>query len=111
MRDPETKMYHIGGIQYKHLIGTRAQVYNGTAYKTEGGLIKEDLLMNRWGRIVSKKKHNTATNERRLEKYGYYAEKGKFGYVRKTAKRSSSTDSSSKRSKTFFKRFLSQPQK
>ena len=39
--------------------------------------------MNKWGRIVSSKKHKTAKKEKRLQKYGYFAEKGKFGYVKK----------------------------
>jgi len=30
----------------------------------------------------------TAKKETRLEKAGYFAKKGKFGYVRKTAKKS-----------------------
>ena len=34
--------------------------------------------------IVSLKKHRTAKKERRLEKAGYFAQKGKFGYVKKT---------------------------
>ena len=43
--------------------------------------------MNKWGRIVSSKKHITAKKEKRLEKHGYFAKKGKFGYVkRKTRK-------------------------
>jgi hypothetical protein len=105
MKNPTTGMYHIGNNKYKMLIGSRTQVYNGNAYKTEGGLVKEQLLMNRWGRIVSRKKHDTASKERRLEKYGYFAEKGKFGYVRKTAKKSSS-HSISQKNKNFIKRFL-----
>jgi hypothetical protein len=56
---------------------------HGTAYKTEGGLVKKDLLMNKWGRIVSRKKHLTAKREKRLEKNGYFAKKGSFGYVKK----------------------------
>ncbi len=43
--------------------------------------------MNKNGRIVSAKKHKTATAEKRLEKYGYFARKGRFGYVRKTQKK------------------------
>jgi len=62
--------------------GSRAQVWHGTALKTPGGLKKSDLLMNKRGRIVSKKKHNTAKQEKRLEKAGYKAEKGKFGFVK-----------------------------
>lgn len=79
--------YHIHGSRYHILIGSRAQVYNGTAYKTPGGLTKSDLIMNKWGRIVSAKKHRTAKKEKRLQKYGYFAQKGKFGYVKKSAKK------------------------
>jgi len=43
--------------------------------------------MNKHGRIVSKKKYYTAKKEMRLEKHGYSAKKGKFGYVKKTAKK------------------------
>ena len=57
---------------------------NKNAYKTSGNLTKEDLMMNKWGRIVSAKKHKTAKKEKRLEKAGYFAKKGKFGYVKKT---------------------------
>jgi hypothetical protein len=79
--------YHIGDKVFQVLVGTRAQVYHGTAYKTSGGLLKKDLVQNKRGRIVSKKKLETAKRERRLEKHGYFAEKGKFGAVRKTAKK------------------------
>ena len=43
-----------------HTIGSRAQVWHGTAKKTSGGLLKSDLMMNKAGRIVSKAKHFTA---------------------------------------------------
>lgn len=74
--------YHVAGSTYELLIGSRAQVYHGTAYKTSGGLKKSDLLQNKNGRIVSKKKHNTAKKEKRLQKHGYTARKGKFGAVK-----------------------------
>ena len=74
--------YHIHGKKYKELFGSRQQVMNGTAYKTAGELTKSDLIMNKWGRIVSRKKHATAKNEKRLVKHGYSAKKGKFGYVK-----------------------------
>ena len=73
-----------GGKEYDVLVGSRAQVWHGTAYKTSGGLKKSDLLMNKNGRIVSKAKHNTAKKEKRLEKAGYFAQKGKFGAIRKS---------------------------
>ena len=81
--------YHINGQVFEKLIGSRAQVWHGTAYKTAYGLKKDGLLMNKNGRIVSKKKHNTAKKEKRLEKHGYFAVKGKFGAVKRTPKRSS----------------------
>ena len=74
--------YHLENKKFKELFGSRQQVWNGTAYKTSGGLKKADLLMNKWGRIVSDKKHKTAKKEMRLKKYGYTAKKGKFGYVK-----------------------------
>lgn len=81
-------MYNVSGKSFKVLIGSRQQVWHGTAYKTPGGLIKSQLLMNKHGRIVSAAKHKTAKKEKRLEKAGYFAEKGKFGYVkRKTGKK------------------------
>ena len=62
-------------------IGSRRQVWNGTAKRTSGGLTKSDLIMSH-GRIVSKSKHFTAKKEMRLLKYGYGTQKGKFGYVK-----------------------------
>ena len=80
--------YHVDGKKWSELFGSRIQVMNGTSYKTTGGLNKSDLLMNKWGRIVSAKKYKTAKKEKRLEKAGYFAKKGKFGYVKKTARKS-----------------------
>jgi hypothetical protein len=79
--------YYIEGKKFKELFGSREQVWTGTAYKTSGSLRKRDLVMNKWGRIVSAKKHRTAKKEKRLEKYGYYAKKGKFGYVKKSTRK------------------------
>lgn len=76
-------LFHVSGHTYKDLVGTRRKVYNKTAHHTPGGLTKDDLLLNKNHRIVSKKKHNTAKREKRLEKYGYFAKKGKFGAIRK----------------------------
>ena len=67
----------------KKTFGSRAEVFHGTAKKTSGGLIKKDLIRNKRGAIVSKKKYLTAKKEKRLEKHGYFAKKGKFGYVKK----------------------------
>ena len=84
---PEDGTYHIDGKKYKELFGSREQVMNGTAYKTEGLLKKKDLIKNKWGRIVSLKKHRTAKKEKRLEKAGYFAQKGKFGFVKRETRK------------------------
>ena len=73
--------YHINGKKYNMLIGSRASVWHETAYKTAGGLKKDHLLMNKNGRIVSKKKHTTAKREKRLVKAGYTTKKGHFGAI------------------------------
>lgn len=48
--------YNIDGILYEKLCGTRQNVWDAIAYKTSGGLIKNDLIVNKNGKIVSKKK-------------------------------------------------------
>lgn len=40
-------------------VGSRRKVFNGGAEMTVGGLRKYDLIKNKYGRIVSKKKHHT----------------------------------------------------
>jgi hypothetical protein len=67
-------------------VGSRAEVWHGNAKKTSGGLTKNDLIKNKHGGIVSKKKHHTAKKEKRLEKAGYFTQKGKFGYVKREKK-------------------------
>jgi len=79
--------YHMDGKSYKELFGSRIQVWNGNAYKTSGNLTKKNLMMNKWNRIVSQKKHVTAKKEKRLQKYGYFAKKGKFGYVKRDTRK------------------------
>ena len=81
--------YLIHGHKYEMLEGSRAQVMHGTAYKTSGGLKKSDLLQNKNGRIVSKKKHHTAKKEKRLIKSGYGTKKGHFGAVKLGSRRRS----------------------
>jgi hypothetical protein len=55
---------------------------HGTAYKTVGGLTKSHLMYNKYGRIVSRRKHATAKRENRLKKAGWVPiGKGKFGSV------------------------------
>ena len=92
--------------------GTRAQVMNGTALKTPGGLKKKDLKYNKNGRIVSKKQSARAKKENRLVKAGYVTKKGEFGakFVGenkspKRSKKRSSKKRSKKRSSTSFSFF------
>jgi hypothetical protein len=66
--------------------GSRAEVFHGNAKKTTGGLTKSDLLQNKHGEIVSRKKSVTAKKEKRLEKAGYFTKKGVFGFVKKDVK-------------------------
>ena len=64
--------------------GSRAQVWHGTAKKTSGGLTKNNLMMNKHGRIVSKKKHASGKKTiKNLKKLGYVAKKGEFKLFRK----------------------------
>jgi hypothetical protein len=49
--------FHRDGQLYELLEGTRIDVWQGKAYKTAGGLIKKDLLINKGGKIVSKCKY------------------------------------------------------
>ena len=72
----------VSGKTFDMLIGTRAQVWHGTAYKTTGGLTKSNIMKNKSGRIVSKSKYTSAKRENRLVKAGYGTKKGKFGFVK-----------------------------
>ena len=76
--------------------GSRAEVWHGNAKKTKYGLTKQGLLKNKHGEIVSKKKHFTAKKEKRLEKAGYFTQKGKFGWVKRDAKTRKSKSKSKK---------------
>ena len=81
--------YRVNGKGYKQLVGSRAEVWHETAYKTCYGkdcLTRKDIMMNKHVRLVSRKKHNTAKREKRLQRHGYFTKKGKFGYVKKGSK-------------------------
>lgn len=80
-------------------VGSRAQVFHGNADHTPGGLKKKDLIKNKHGEIVSRKKHLQAKKDNRLVKAGYLTQKGKFGFVRKdkTQKRKSGKTRKSRR--------------
>jgi len=67
MRHPDG-LFHIGGKTYSVLEGTRRQVWDEVAYKTSGLLTKDELLINKHGNIVSKKKYHSSILDNRLNK-------------------------------------------
>lgn len=96
----EDGFYYVKGKKYKDLVGSREKVWNENAYKTPGGLTREELVMNKRGRIVSKSKYYSSKKEMRLQKHGYFARKGKFGYVKRKTKRKSKNGKNKKKRKT-----------
>jgi len=65
-------------------VGSHAAVWHGTARKTSGGLTKRDLMKNKHGRIVSRKKHALGKKAlKNLVKAGFKAKKGTFKLFRK----------------------------
>lgn len=76
IKGPDGKMYK---MLVANGINKRAQVMNGTAYKTSHGakgLKKSDLMMKN-GRIVSKKASKSAGKNKNLGKYQDMAKKNK----------------------------------
>jgi hypothetical protein len=61
--------YNIDGKIYDKLSGSRKEVIDGKAYQTTGSLLKDDLLVNKYGTIVSKKKFISEKNNNRFELY------------------------------------------
>lgn len=65
-------------------VGTKAQVWHGSAKHTSGGLTRKDLMKTKKGRIVSKRKHAAGKKAlKRLTKAGYKAKKGTFKLFKK----------------------------
>jgi hypothetical protein len=63
------------------IIGSKAQVFHGNATHTSGGLKKSDLVKNKHGRIVSRKKQAAGLKSIHfLIDAGYEPVKGKFGH-------------------------------
>ena len=78
--------YHINGKKYEMLVGSRAQVWHGTAYKTSydrpkptgQALTRAHLKKNKHGRIVSLAKSKKGPQMlKRLHNKGYFTRKGK----------------------------------
>jgi hypothetical protein len=65
-------------------VGTKAQVWHGSAKHTSGGLTRKDLMKTKKGRIVSRKKHAAGKKAlTRLRKAGFVAKKGTFKLFKK----------------------------
>ena len=88
--------YRMNGKSFDMLVGSRAQVMNGTAYKTTYGavkpkgdaLTKSHLKYNKNGRIVSKSKSSKKGKLlAQLRRAGYTTQKGKFGAVKINGRR------------------------
>jgi hypothetical protein len=59
--------------------GSKAQVFHGTAVHTSGGLTKKDLVLNKHGRIVSRRKMMLGKKAvKHLFASGYKPKKGTF---------------------------------
>ena len=95
--------YHVNGGVFEKLVGSRAQVWHKTAFKTSGGLEKGALIQNPAGRIVSKAKSVKSKSEKgsRFKKAGYaLAKKGKFGPVRNLRDKTVSATRGKRRNRT-----------
>jgi hypothetical protein len=65
-------------------VGSKTQVFHGTAKHTSGGLHRKDLMKTKNGRIVSRKKHAAGKKAiKNLRKLGYIAKKGTFKLFKK----------------------------
>ena len=63
----------------RQAVGSHVQVWHGTADHTSGGLKKKDLMKNKHGRIISRKKHALGKKAlKNLVKAGFKAKKGTF---------------------------------
>lgn len=62
-------VYVIAGQTYKKNEGTRQEVWDGIAYQTTGILHKHDLIQNKDGKLISKKKCILAALQNHLEEY------------------------------------------
>jgi hypothetical protein len=82
---------HVGGAKVA-TVGSKSQVFHGSAKHTSGGLKRKDLMKTKNGRIVSRKKHAAGKKAiRNLRKLGYIAKKGTFKLFTKKSKRGGSS--------------------
>lgn len=82
---------HVGGAKLP-AVGSKSQVFHGSAKHTSGGLTRKDLMKTKNGRIVSRKKHAAGKKAiKNLRKLGYIAKKGTFKLFTKKSKRGGSS--------------------
>lgn len=64
-------------------VGSKAEVFHGTAKHTSGGLKRADLMKVKSGRIVSRRKHAAGKKAiKRLFKLGFKPKRGTFKLFR-----------------------------
>lgn len=68
---------------FKTRYGSRIQVWNKTSWMTTSGLKRSDLMMNKRGRIVSKKKHELGKKNKLFKKLAALTKRGKFHLITK----------------------------
>lgn len=84
---------HAASGHHVKALGTKAEVFHGTAKHTSGGLVKSDLVKTKRGRIVSRRKQAAGRKAiKNLRKLGYIAKKGKFSLFTKKGKRGGFSD-------------------
>lgn len=77
-------------------IGSKAQVFHGTARQTPGGLKKGDLMFKK-GRIISRRKSAAGKKAiKHLFALGFKPKKGQFTLMRKSMAKPKSKKSKSK---------------
>ena len=73
-------------------VGSKAEVFHGSARHTSGNLHKKDLFKNKHGRIISRKKHAAGKKAIKiLRSLGYIAKKGTFKLMRKSMAKTKSS--------------------
>ena len=94
------RKYLVNGKKFDMLVGSRRQVWNGTAYKTNPGkkaLTKKHLMQKKDGKIVSRKKSQTAKRQKNLGKYIDLARRNKGKKFQKMKKSMAKTMKKRKR--------------
>tara|TARA_Y100000591_G_C21542854_1_gene549777 strand:- start:2 stop:322 length:321 start_codon:yes stop_codon:yes gene_type:complete len=92
----------VKGKKYEMLVGSRRQVWNGTAYKTGHGkkaLTRKHLKMNKRGNIVSVKRSKTAKRKGNLGVFIKLAKARKGKTFKKMTKSMAKTRKSKKSKK------------